>query len=139
MTTIAANLKEMAADSRTSDDCVYFTCDSKITRHGKDIIGCCGNLDSIAKFLAWYETKGDAPEFEGDDFEAIVLRHEGLFFYSNSTRCKRITDPFFAVGSGAMGALAALHCGKSPKAAVETAIKCDKNSGPPVIVERLKR
>ena len=139
MTTIAVNRKEMAADSRSSDDTVYYATEGKITRVGKDLIGACGNLDSISKFLHWYETKGDMPDFEDDDFEAAALTHEGIFIYCNSCRPRKLIDPFYATGSGQQAALAAMHLGHCPRRAVEIAIRCDKNSGPPVVVLRLKR
>lgn len=139
MTTIAANLKEMAADSRTSDNETYYATEGKIQRIGSDLVGCCGNIDSIAKFLAWYETRGDLPDFEGDDFEAVALTHDGLFIYCNTCRPRKLIDPFCAMGSGGQAALAAMHTGCSPKRAVEIAIRCDKNSGPPVVVSRLRK
>lgn len=140
MTTIACNREEMAADSRTSDDAVFYTTAGKITRVGNNLVGCCGNLDSIAKFLTWFRKKKkpkDCPEFSGEDFEAIVLSPGGMFMFANSCQPRRIVDEFYATGSGGMAALAALRCGKSPAEAVAIAILCDKNSGGPVVVERL--
>jgi hypothetical protein len=133
MTTIACNRDEMAADSRTSDSCTYFTTTDKIVRLGDALVGCCGNLDSIAKFLDWYQKRGDIPDFDDDDFEAIVLKKDGMFLYANSCRERRIKDKYFATGSGGMAALAAMHCGKTPAEAVRVAIRCDKNSGLPVV------
>lgn len=140
MTTIACNLKEMAADSMCSAGEVYYLTEGKIVRIGTDLVGSCGSVDSIAKFLDWYEKRGDIPDFgEGDEFESLALTPNGLFMYCNTCRPRKVLDPFLACGSGEQAALAAMHLGKSPKVAVETAIKCDKNSGGPVIVERLKR
>ena len=134
MTTIACSRDEMACDSRTSASEIYFTTDDKVIRIRDSLVGCCGNLDSISKFLQWYTKGGSEPvEFEdGDDFEAIVLTKRGIFMYSNSCWPRRIKDKFCASGSGDMSALAAMYCGKTPAEAVAIAIKCDKNSGGPV-------
>jgi hypothetical protein len=135
MTTIAVSRTEMACDSRTSwDGGDYLTCDDKVERIGDALVGCCGNVDSIFKFLAWFRSQEkDRPEFGDDDnFVAIVLTRKGIFHYTNATYPSRVCDPFVAFGTGSMAAKAAMLCGKTPAEAVAIAIKCDKNSGGPV-------
>lgn len=135
MTTIACNRKEMACDSRTStDDGNYFTCDDKVERVGDSLIGCCGNVDAIFKFLAWFKDREkERPEFTTDeDFSAVELNRSGIYYYGNTTYASRVRDPLFALGSGEKAARAAMLCGKTPAEAVAIAIKCDKHSGPPI-------
>jgi hypothetical protein len=71
MTTIACNQDEMACDSRTSfESGEFLTCDDKIERVGDSLVGCCGNVESIFKFLAWFRAQDrERPEFgENDNF-----------------------------------------------------------------------
>lgn len=135
MTTIACSRTEMACDSRTSASEIYFTTTDKVIRIRDCLVGSSGNLDSVAKFIDWF-TKGGHGEpidfDDGDDFESIVLHKSGIYIYSNSCRPRRIVGKFCSTGSGDMAALAAMLCGKTPAEAVAIAIKCDKNSGPPV-------
>ena len=135
MTTIACSRTEMASDSRTSfENGEFLTCDDKIERIGECLVGCCGNTDSIFKFLAWFRNQEkERPEFsDGDSFIAVVLNKRGIFYYNDSTYSSRVRDPFFTTGTGGMAAKAAMLCGKTPAEAVAIAIKCDKNSGGPV-------
>jgi hypothetical protein len=135
MTTIACNQDEMACDSRTSfESGEFLTCDDKIERVGDSLVGCCGNVESIFKFLAWFRAQDrERPEFgENDNFTAVVLNKRGIYYYGNTTYPSRVRDPHFVCGSGSMAAKAAMLCGKTPAEAVAIAIKCDKNSGGPV-------
>jgi len=134
MTTIACNREVMACDSRVSWDNEYATCDDKVLRIGGELVGTSGNTASIFKFLAWYKTQGERPEFSGEEdrFEAVVLNKTGIYLYINTTYPMRIRESTYATGSGGMAAKAAMLCGKTPAEAVSIAIKCDKNSGPPV-------
>jgi len=135
MTTIACNREEMACDSRTSfDGGEFLTCDDKVEIIGDELVGACGNTDSIFKFLHWFKDQSkDRPEFTDQDcFSVVVLNPKGIFVYLDSTYAFRVRDPFYACGSGSMAAKAAMLCGKTPAEAVAIAIKCDKNSGGPV-------
>ena len=134
MTTIACTRVEMACDSRISWENEFATCDDKVLRLGDDLIGTSGSTESIFKFLDWYRTRGEKPSFEGEDqrFEAVVLNKTGIYIYVNSIYPMRLRESAYATGSGGMAAKAAMICGKTPAEAVAIAIKCDKNSGPPV-------
>ena len=137
MTTIAANRREMAADSCTSWDSEFFLSSDKIQIIGKSIVGVSGHTPSIAKFLQWFRAgKGvDVPEFPEDDeksFVALELNESGLFVYADACVGQPLVDAFAAIGSGGSAAKAALICGKSPRQAVEIAADCDKNTRPPI-------
>jgi ATP-dependent protease HslVU (ClpYQ) peptidase subunit len=141
MTTIACNRESMAADSRTSfGDGEFTVVDDKIERIGSALVGCAGSTPAIWRFLQWFRNQergidldsDKRPEFTEDEFHAVVLNASGIFWYANSTYPSKIKEPFFAMGSGSQAAKAAMLCGKSPADAVAIALKCDKNSGPPV-------
>jgi hypothetical protein len=139
MTTIAANRKEMACDSRTSwDGGDFCTVSDKVERIGDSLVGCCGSVDAIFKFLEWFRKRGDRPEFDADGFTAVELNAKGMWLYANSTYCSRVCDPFVTIGSGSMAAKAAMLCGHSPAEAVSVACKCDKHSAGPVRTFSLK-
>ena len=75
MTTIAANLTEMACDSKVSLGSLSFK-SFKIIRKGKALIGTAGDCGPGNKFIEWFGTRRKRPKLEADDdFEALVLTH----------------------------------------------------------------
>ena len=141
MTTITANLEVMASDSKitmeTKTDSRNFTASKLVVKDG-DIIGAAGSCDYGERFIAWYGTKKKRPVLPKDaEFEALVLTKDGRLIHYDETLTRSILrDPFFAVGSGAHAALAALHLGCDPVRAIEVACLVDPFSGPPVQVIR---
>lgn len=139
MTTIAVNRKEMACDSRVSWDSEFGVVSDKVQRVGDVLVGLSGIHNECAKFMAWFRTKGEAPEFDAEKgFEAVVLSSTGIDIYINGIYPLRLADPFYCTGSGGLAARGAMYCGKTPAEAVAIAIKCDKNSGPPVRTYKLE-
>lgn len=153
MTTIAYRNGVMAADSQTSTDTEgggarYFKC-VKLYRKfagqpNEAILGTAGETFSGLVFVDWYGTGKDAPEnlIHGDaDFTVIVLtRVDGkhvLTEFDKWCRGDEIIEPFYAVGSGAKGALVAMHCGKSAQCAVEITCLVDTYSRLPVHTMKL--
>jgi ATP-dependent protease HslVU (ClpYQ) peptidase subunit len=141
MTTIAANKKCMAADRKVTDgDRVFKT--HKIRRIGDAIVGGAGTSSAIAKFFRWMESgKQDSPPKldKDDELEALVLTPAGLFTYGNDFTPDEVLDPFYAIGSGAHAALAAMHMKATPKRAVEIACKVDNSTDGPVDVLMLRK
>lgn len=137
MTTIAANLQCMAADSRCSAGSASFKT-KKVERRGDALIGACGKASDCAKFFAWFGTGNSAPELTDGEFDALVLTPAGLFFYQSDCSAMPLKDKYYAIGSGWQGAMVALDKGDDPKKAVEAAIKRDIFSGGPVDVFYLK-
>lgn len=134
MTTIAVSRSEMACDSRQSGDEQYFKVADKILIVDNELIGSSGDSDQIAKFLTWYRKSDDGsdPPRLSDTTNVVVLNEDGIYYYAGCGYPTLIDERFFAVGSGALAALAAMSCGKSPMEAVRIACKFDKNSGPPI-------
>ena len=141
MTTIAANKRSMAADQKVTDGDRNFR-NHKLRRIGEAIVGCGGDGPSIAKFFRWVEQgkQDDPPKLGKDDeLEALVLTASGLFVYGRDCVPEEILDEFYAIGTGAMAALSAMHMGATPRRAVEIACLVDNNTGGPVDVMALKR
>lgn len=120
----------MAAESRVTAGDTMYECDDKIVIVGSSLIGCAGEVPGAAKFMKWLEHPvGEAPEFTEDSLDALVINADGFWHYGDSHVGTKMTQPFYACGTGSMAAMAAMHCGKTPAEAVAIAIMCDKNSG----------
>ena len=145
MTTIACNLESMASDSKV--DCGFGMSyrATKIVRVRKMLVGACGNGGDCTRLLEWAERdfKAPAPKWKEksgaeEAVWALVLRPEGLFFFSQEDpEPEKMEEPFFAIGSGGRAARVAMLLGKSPEEAVELACQVDGQSGLPVQVLHL--
>jgi ATP-dependent protease HslVU (ClpYQ) peptidase subunit len=153
MTTIAYREGIIAADSRLTVDygsgARKHTCKKlfrkQITEGKKQfdvVIATAGESSPGMVFYDWYGTGKPVPELFlhlGGDFTCLVLRPDGLFEFDVYCRAERIEEEFYAVGSGAMAALAAMHCGKSALEAVRIAARLDPYTGGRIISESIKR
>lgn len=137
MTTIAANLKMMAGDSRVVLGSTFYSTD-KIFRIGKSIVGVAGDAALTTKFLAWFRKECPADEIgmmldEDHSFNGLVLNADGLYVYGDCTEPDLLREKCFAIGVGADIALAAMKMGKTPAEAVKLACELSPmTSGPPV-------
>lgn len=146
MTTIAASLDAMAADSRVSVGGGTAYPAEKIRRVKKMIVGACGHGGDCSRFLDWAtrDFKDPKPKWKckADDAEsilALVLKPDGLYAFSQEDpEPEKINAPFFAIGSGGKAARVAMLLGKSPEEAVALACEVDGFSGPPVQVLKLE-
>ena len=143
MTCIAANRKEMAGDSQVSFGAAMYRA-RKLHRIGDAIVGVAGDAGHTTKFLAWFRRECPADEVgmtldEDHQFNALVLRPTGLWFYSDCTEPDFVRDQFIAIGCGAEFAIAAMALGKSPREAVALACKLSPSCSPPIDVETLVR
>jgi ATP-dependent protease HslVU (ClpYQ) peptidase subunit len=153
MTTIACRDGVLAGDSRLSyvnDGGELGTNTVKVFRvkfgpHEGHIVGLTGDLGAALCFLRWYENQSlskpprDDSEHSGNDFEALILRPDGMYTVDDHCELMRVADPFIAIGSGCIAATAAMHCGKSAVDAVEIASLCDIRTGGPVVAYSLKK
>ena len=130
MTTIAARFStgEIAADSMVSgDDSFYLT--DKLRRGKNSVYGACGDWDKVLKMFQALETG----ELDSDiDVTVLELRHDGIWIYESTIIPARLKNDYWAIGTGANFAIAAMHCGKSVKEAVEIACMYDTSSHLPV-------
>lgn len=142
MTTVAASLTLMAADSMVSDELGTDVRVDKLTVVGSGaIIGCAGELGLASTFLDYFENMGKSkrPRFKVDaDFDSLVLTREGIFHFDRTCRAREITEGFCAIGSGSQAAMAFMRWQRkrghriNPTTAVEFACLADKGSGLPV-------
>lgn len=133
MTTVAASLdfNEIAADSMCSGEGVHYLV-TKLRQGKASVYGAAGDWDKILKFYDALETKGD---LDSDcDIEVLELRHDGLWVYEGTVIPARIKNRFYAIGTGAGYAIAAMHLGKSPREAVAIAALFDPGTGGPIDV-----
>jgi ATP-dependent protease HslVU (ClpYQ) peptidase subunit len=143
MTTVAANKSEMACDLQgTMGQQQKMKMDTKIHHipqndliypDGEFLLGLAGQADiciELADFFKYPETYERAPRIRQGDIIGLILTDKGhLFTFTNPAKWLAIKDPFFAIGSGALTALGALHAGASPRDAVKAAMKIDPFTG----------
>lgn len=151
MTTIAYRDGILAADSRLTVDhgsgARKHFCKKlfrKTITEGKKkfdvIIATAGESSPGMVFVDWYGSGKPVPDLFlhiGGDFLCLVLRPDGLFEYDVYCRGEEIHEDFYAIGSGSMAALAAMHCGKSALDAVRIAARIDTYTGGRIVSESL--
>jgi hypothetical protein len=136
VTTIAASLdhRMIAADSRCSTDEWMFNV-SKLRSGPESAFGAAGNWDEILKFYAALEKNG---EIEGEcDVTVLELRSDALYVYLGSLNPFPIKQRFWAVGTGAAYAIAAMRLGKDPVEAITLAMEFDPGTGGPIDTMRI--
>lgn len=139
MTTIACDGKSMAADGMVSCEGTVFGRNAVKVRRLNDgrIVGVCGSAYNIEPFSEWLNDGGDKPELP-DEFEALVLRPDGICLCYNN-KCQSIVEELpTASGGGKDFALAALDAGCSPERAVEIACQRALGTGGKITVIHLE-
>jgi hypothetical protein len=153
VTTIAYRAGIIAADSRmtyTTDGggsrkhlCtkLYRKTITEGRRTFEAIIATAGESSPALVFVDWYGSGKPIPEMLrdlGGDFTCLILTPRGLYEADVYCRPDQILEPFYAVGSGSKEALAAMHCGKSAREAVEIASRIDPYTGGRIVSMRLE-
>lgn len=135
MTTIATDGLSMAGDSLVTagKEVVGYTVKVVRLKDGR-IVGTSGCCFQTVKFVEYLENpKGKKPEFEGDEFSALILNTDGTVDYMNKEFVPvRYLTPM-TIGSGDGIALGAMLAGKSPVEAVAIAITRDTCSGGDIV------
>ena len=128
MTTIIAVRNEgMYSDSRCTSGVNFST--RKIHKVGKALIGGAGTLGDVLKFVQWVKDGGKG-KLKIKDTDILVMNKRGIFLYDGShTDGFEVFDDVYAIGSGAIAALAAMKYGASPKKALEVSAKFDHMTG----------
>jgi len=100
---------------------------------GEFILGLAGQADvciELADFFKYPETYARAPRIrQGDIIGLILTEKKQLFMFTHPSKWLAVKDPFYAIGSGALTALGALHAGSDPLTAVKAASKVDPFTG----------
>lgn len=130
MTTIAASLrhKQIAADSMCSGEGYFYLVD-KIFQGEHSWFGAAGEWHQIQKFLHGMEKDEVDPDLE---VTVLEIREDGLYMYDQTPVPFKINNEYYAIGSGAPYALAAMYLGKSPAEAVEVAALFDPGTRAPI-------
>lgn len=139
MTTIAYRDGILASDSDT------FTHEGYIRMPGKSkkiirlsdgsLIAGSGIKRQISDFALWCETKeGTKPSI--DDATILKVTKTSITIFDGKTDERDVTDcNFYAIGSGAMAALAAMYMGATAEQAIEVASKFDPWTGGEIVTE----
>ena len=106
-----------------------------------------GNYADTCTFVEWCRAgmnRHKLPEFRffGDDFKpsfrALVWSPErALVEWTEQFQPMPVLDDFYAIGSGDMAAMAAMHMGATAGQAVEVAAKVDLGTGGIIETERV--
>lgn len=143
MTCIAIRGKTIAADSRlTVCDSQHYSC-RKLFRVPDGIIGFTGDTAGGNQLLHHLRLHSCEDPIKLEDYElkdtgALLLTKRGVYCYEDSISPDKITGRFFAIGTGALAALAAMQMGADAVEAVRIACKFDVYCAPPVRWMRLK-
>lgn len=154
MTTIIATRSKILSDGKVTVgsrvDQYNF---KKVRKIGDYLVGGAGRLSSILTFFAWFEQNLQCqaaqesipglmiqsdPDKEDEEFVALVVHPDGRIFIhegNNPARAFPIEADYYAVGSGADYALAALDGGCTPEEAMAVAKMRDAFSGGDTFVE----
>jgi hypothetical protein len=132
MTTVICDRRGMAADMRICGNITFKS--PKIHRVNGALIGFCGDAEQALKFIEWRRNSDLRPTFnESGSFEALELSADGrLTLWGTELVGTPVLDDFYAIGSGAMCALAAMAMGAGLKRAIQIASRFDPNTGPDV-------
>ena len=136
MTTIAAKAStgEIAADSMVSGDDSFYLVE-KLRRGQESIYGGCGDWDKLLKF---YNSLESGADLDSDtDVTVLELRSDGIWIYESTIIPAKIKNDFWAIGTGANFAIAAMHLGLTPAEAVKLACLYDTSSHEPIDVMTL--
>jgi hypothetical protein len=137
MTVIAANLKEMAADTLVGLDGGHNYYATKIFRlDDGSIIGAAGRGPSLELVMEWLkqgEIRGNEPALDRPDFLILRLRRDGLYLYADSCIGEKMRVKNFSIGTGSDIALYAMRVLKKPPViAVREACKIAQGCGGPI-------
>jgi len=136
MTTVAASIKHgmIAADSMCSAEGYHYLV-TKLRQGVHSAYGCAGEWVQILKFLQALEKGGDVDS--ECDVHLLELRIDGLWLYDGHINPFKLKNDFYAIGTGAPYAMAAMHCGKNPQEAVEIASLFDPGTRGPIDVIKI--
>ena len=141
MTTIIGTRQGIYSDSQVTTGALPYLAE-KIIIIDRTVIGCSGDCTAIEKFLVWYADPDnvDDPEYdEFEDFAALTLNENGLFFWCAAFGPDKVIGKSMSIGSGSMVADTAMHLGKTPEEAIKIACKLDMYSSLPVQTQLLHK
>lgn len=135
MTCIAFDGKTLAADKRFTFACVSRTTTKIFRLPDGRLAAIAGDGASGFETIEWIKAGSDPEKFpacqRNRDSRATVtiFGKDGVWLYESEPTPAPIEDRFFADGSGRDYAMAAMHCGKTAREAVEIACLFDHGCG----------
>lgn len=102
---------------------------------GRFMVGFAGGTNDkimVSDFFSFPERFPDGPPdlYNKDEFQGLVLTEKKeIFYFYHPAHWIRVNQPWFAIGSGAAGAMGAMHMGATPLDAVKVASKIDSFTG----------
>lgn len=146
MTVLAFRDRVFAADSRGTDGCgIYPGIESKLTiSHRWPVVyGYCGDAAVATAFIFEFDEQGKFPwrgykynledyPIIGTDTKVVVADFDGGIHVFEGNGWYPVRANYFAEGSGASFAIAAMELGKTAVEAAELACKLDHRCGTPV-------
>jgi hypothetical protein len=139
MTTIAWDGKTLAADSRaTSNGMPYKVVKIFILVDGSLFAGS-GDYGQIIAVKEWLENPGmQKPDVS--DFAGLLVTTDGVLFKLEDTLGRLpVYEAFHAIGSGRDFAMAAMHCGRTAREAIDIASLYDVFTGGDVVAFDIDR
>lgn len=139
MTCVAYRDKIIAADTMaTVDDVIKLDQEIKVAKRKGYLFGICGNdMPKLDDFIRLYFSKEKKP-MKGFSFDCMVITPAGkIEVWDQRMRGEYHELPFFAVGSGAIGALCAMEVGADATQAVQATIKWCPGVGGKVVTRKL--
>lgn len=94
------------------------------------VLGFSGELGEVMELVDFFshpENFKSAPRMRSST--GLALTKEGIYIINSPGRWVRLKEKYYAIGSGSIAALGALHAGASPKEAVLAASKVDPFTG----------
>lgn len=146
MTTVVANCFGMASDSTMTDEGAATTYSvPKFWRIKGWLIGGAGGYADIIKVIDELKAQKTDPattlrevDIKIKDTDLLLLSPGGnLYMSEDGSSPLPISDGFAAIGSGAQGALVAMHLGTTPAEAVRAVKKVDPSTGGRIITRKL--
>jgi hypothetical protein len=141
VTTVAWKNGQLAADKKL--DQWMTTCKIFKLPNGAHLSGS-GNFDDIIEIAAWFNAgcpPESIPQYSGDDTDLLIMEADGSCYWLTDPflRKMKITEAYYAIGSGSKVALGAMAAGKSAKDAVIIASKHDVNTGNGVDIVKVRK
>lgn len=145
MTTIVANHECMASDSWATDSATRVQV-QKFWRIRGWLIGGAGTYSNIIEVIAELRKHRKLSpkqvlaeyDLDSDEVDLLLLSPtRTLYLSEGATTPYPVTDGFAAIGSGAQGALVAMHMGCAPAAAVKLVKLVDPSTGGRIITRKL--
>ena len=144
MTCIAWDGTTLAGDKRACNVGLARTV-TKIHRAGDYIVGFAGDANVGVEMVEWVRSGMDRekyPEIQKDksaNVHLLVIDKDGsVMVYESGAYPVRFEDKFIAIGCGRDYAIAAMHCGRTAREAVEIACLYETSCGNGVDTLRLR-